>query len=87
MNIETFKMMLRDDALLLEDLDHAIIGVDEEGEVPVYSFEGILEGLQANNHGWDRLDALEWYDYNIASLLPGKQFRVVVLEVIDDIEG
>jgi hypothetical protein len=82
--METFTVMLRDDAILWPDLDHAIIGVDEEDAVAVYSFEGIIEGLQAQNPDWDRLDAIEWYDFNIASLLPGKQFRVVVMEVIDD---
>ena len=86
MNMKTFRYLLREDAILLPDLDAAIIGVDEGDSVAVYSFEGLIEGLQANNPGWERDDAIEWYDYNIASLLPGKQFRVVVQEVVDDDE-
>ena len=78
---EEFLNRLADDAMILGDLDAAIIGYDVEDLVPVYSFDGLIEGLLRNNPEWDADGAMEWYDYNIASMLAGNHFRVVHMEL------
>lgn len=78
---EEFMEQLADEAMVLADLDAAIIGFDIEDRVPVYSYDGLLEGLSMNNPDWSRQDALDWYDYNIGGMLVGGQFRVVHMEL------
>ena len=79
---DEFIDQLADDAMILPDLDAAIVGYDVQDLVPVYSYDGLIEGLLRNNPGWRMHDAIEWFDYNIAGLMAGNQFRVVHMELM-----
>ena len=78
-NLEKIQDSLAEDALKLDNLDEAIIGVTQGGYV-VYSYDKIIEKLVE----WELVesDAQEWYDYNILGL-EGNGNWVIVYELED----
>lgn len=66
------------DAIILEDLDEAIIGISECGRV-VYSIQLIYEKLIENGMSED--DVIEYVDYNIIYTYLGEYSPIYLYEL------
>ena len=67
--------------LVMEGHDNAIIGVDMNTMRLVYSVTAILENLMAQ--GMDDEEAIEFYEYNIASAYFGEKTPVLCEDTFD----
>ena len=56
---------LLDDALVLEGLDHCVLGYSDSG-VLIYSHELLVGNFMADGMTYE--EAVEWVDYNILGL-------------------
>lgn len=65
------------DFLKVDGFDEAIIGVDSRTMRLVYSKQKILEKL-VKEEGMDRLEALEYYEFNIEGAYMGEKTPVFV---------
>ena len=67
--------------LMADGLDCAVIGLVYDRDVPfvAYSTEKILDKLMSD--GMDRLEAMEYFEFNIASAYLGKGVPVFVDDV------
>jgi hypothetical protein len=57
---------LADDALKLDGLNEAIIGISTQGYL-VYCYDKIIDAF-INNDGMNREEAIEYADYNVVGL-------------------
>ena len=61
------------------DFDNAIIGISEDSEHVIYSYEKMIECLK-DDEGMTDEEAIEWIDYNTLRALPYVgQYRPIVL--------
>lgn len=58
-----------EEAILWDGLDEAVIGISSDGRV-VYDVDKVIVELQ--KQGMSEEEAIEWYDFNIASLYYGE---------------
>ena len=65
-NFEDFEHLLNDDALILDDLNHCILGVVDG--VLVYSYTRLIESFVEQGMAHD--EAIDWVDFNIVGLSP-----------------
>jgi len=72
------------DALLIDGMDRAVIGIDEMKARAVYSVEMIINELCRLN-GWDREIAVEWYEFNISTAYVGECTPILVYNMIDEL--
>lgn len=82
LDVEVLRDRIAANAVFLDNLDMAIIGVDDSDSTPVYCYEGIIEGLLAHHPGWLISTAQDYYIHNIQSLLSTGGFRVVIQEIL-----
>lgn len=68
---------LNPDAMIIDDLDNALIGIDEVKYRAVYSVEMIIDELIKINN-WDEETALEWYGFNISTTYMGEFTPILV---------
>lgn len=73
-DIETLKGCLEEDAIILDGLDDAIVGVDNNNYI-VYSYIQLLKHYMFS--GMSQSDATEYVEYNILSLATGNKFVVL----------
>ena len=59
---------LLDDALVLNGLEDAIVGVSDCGRL-IYSYEKVLK-IFMDREGWSAEDAEEWVGYNVMGVQP-----------------
>jgi hypothetical protein len=72
-----------DEALFVDDLDEAIIGVGKQwggNYVVVYDTTMCIEVLK-EKHGWDDIGAAEWFGYNIECAYHGENTPIFVSSV------
>ena len=65
------------EAMLIDDMDRAVIGIDEKKARAVYSVELIIDELMLINE-WDELTAREWYEFNISTAYVGEYTPLLV---------
>jgi hypothetical protein len=81
---EELELMVNDmnpDALFMDDLDDAIIGVGCQytgTPLVVYSATKIINSLMAGDDGMDYETAHEWYGHNIACAYMGEGTPIIV---------
>lgn len=66
-----------DEAIVFDQLDAAIVGVDHNGYL-VYSYKQMLKCFQKQGMTLD--EAIEWIDYNVLGVNAGNGFTVMVGE-------
>ena len=71
------------DAMLIDGMDRAVIGIDEMKARAVYSVDKIIDELCRLNE-WDRDVAVEWYDFNISTASVGEYTPILVYNMMDD---
>lgn len=64
-----------EDAIVFHDLDEAIIGLNQHGEL-VYSYTQMHE-IFMQDQGMDSDEAVEWIDYNVIGTMAGKGFQIL----------
>jgi hypothetical protein len=69
------------EALLIDDMDRAIIGIDEKKARAVYSVELIISELMRINE-WDMDVAREWYEFNISTAYLGEYTPILVYNMV-----
>ena len=69
------------DAMLIDGMDRAVIGIDEARGRAVYSVELIIDELMAT-HEWDRDVAREWYEFNRPIADVGEYAPILVYNMI-----
>ena len=69
------------DAMLIDGMDRAIIGIEEVRARAVYSVDRIISELMRIN-GWDRDVAREWYEFNISTAYYGEYTPILVYNMI-----
>ena len=69
------------DAMLIDGMDRAVIGIDEMKARAVYSVEMIIDELSRLNE-WDRDVAREWYEFNISTAHVGEYTPILVYNMI-----
>jgi hypothetical protein len=67
---------LANDALKLDYLNEAIIGISTQGYL-VYCYDKIVD-LFVQNHGMERDEAIEWVDYNVVGLDGNGNWTIVM---------
>lgn len=65
-----------------DGFDDCILGVCDESKVLIYSMDKILNHLQSND-GMTLDEAIEFFDYNIASLR-GDYFPIICVDFFND---
>jgi hypothetical protein len=81
---DMFVDRLRDinpDAMLIDGMDRAIIGIEEVRARAVYSVDRIIDELMRIN-GWDEETAREWYEFNISTAHYGDYTPILVYNMI-----
>ena len=69
------------DALLIDGMDRAVIGIDEMKARAVYSVDKIIDELCRLNK-WERDVAVEWYEFNISTAYYGEYTPILVYNMI-----
>ena len=69
------------DAMLIDGMNKAIIGIEEVRARAVYSVELIISELMRIN-GWDRDVAREWYEFNISTAHHGDYTPILVYNMV-----
>jgi hypothetical protein len=64
-----------DDAIIFHDLDDAIVGTNQHGEL-VYSYDKMHEVFM-QDHGMTAEEAEEWIDFNVVGTMAGRGFQVL----------
>ena len=81
---EEIELMVQDmnpDALFMDGLDDAIIGVGSQytgTPLVVYSATKIIKSLMEGDEGMDHETAQEWYGHNIACAYMGEGTPIIV---------
>jgi|7_EtaG_2_1085326.scaffolds.fasta_scaffold07390_2 hypothetical protein len=68
---------LNPDAMIIDDMDNALIGIDEHSTRAVYSVGLIVAELRKINE-WDYETAMEWYGFNISTAYVGEFTPILV---------
>ena len=76
-------MEINPDAMLIDGMDRAVIGIDEMKARAVYSVDKIIDELCRLNE-WDRDVAREWYEFNISTAHVGEYTPILVYNMMDD---
>ena len=79
--IEEMIQEMNPDAMFMDDLDDAIIGIGCQytgTPLVVYSATKIIESLMEGDGGMDRETAEEWYGFNIACAYVGEGTPIIV---------
>ena len=66
-----------DEAIIFDQLDPAIVGVDHNGNL-VYSHEKMIDCFMGQGMTLD--EAIEWIDYNVLCINGGEGFTVIMQE-------
>ena len=69
------------EAMLIDGMDRAIIGIEENKARVVYSVERIVEELMRIND-WHEQTAREWYEFNISTAHVGDYTPILVYNMI-----
>ena len=84
---EVLMEMLSDinpDAVIIDGMDIAMIGIDERKGRAVYSVSLIIRELMRAND-WNEMDAIEWYEFNISTAHYGEYTPILVIDMMDEL--
>tara|TARA_R100001163_G_scaffold63323_1_gene55035 strand:+ start:39 stop:290 length:252 start_codon:yes stop_codon:yes gene_type:complete len=73
-NLELYQESCAEDAIQLDGLDYAVLGVTSKGYY-VYDYDRMIECFV--EQGMTIEEAIEWIDYNVISLQGGHGFEIM----------
>lgn len=74
---ELLERLEQSEALILPEMDQALVGIEEQSGVAVYDTDGILKILM-DRDGMDYQDALDYYEFNILGSYVGEMTPIYI---------
>ena len=72
---ENYILQADEDAIVFHDLDDAILGLNQHGEL-VYGYGEMIDVFM-EDMGMSHEEAIEWIDYNVIGTNAGRGFQVL----------